>query len=149
MPTEDPFPALVGDSIFVGNKHHAASMDTILSLGITAVLNCAPSGIRNLPLNSYREHGIHYEFTNVVRDDESYPILHDKQGVGSEHVEVAKSLYGRVCRRSFLRVACYVLAQGTETEHLRYASWVGSRICGRVRGWYRAHELSHAHVCMS
>ena len=84
----DPNPGLVGDHIVVGNKKHAADVKQLLSLGVTAVLNCAPSGIRNLPLDKYAESGIRYSFTNVAMDAHNYPILHHEDGASSEHLLV-------------------------------------------------------------
>ena len=84
--TEDPKPCVVGDSILVGNKFHVTQPALLSRLGVTAVLNCAPSGIRNLPLDDYEEMGIKYHFTNCARDDENYPILHNRDGVRSPHL---------------------------------------------------------------
>ena len=97
-PEVDPAPALVGDGLFVGNKYHAANVEQLLRLGVTAVLNCAPSGIQSLPLDLYRAHGIEYANTNVAQDDEGYPILHGRDGACSEHLRVAMAFYGRVWR---------------------------------------------------
>ena len=49
-PTVDPKPSDIGGDLFVGGKHHAPHVATLKSLGVTVVLNCAPTGIRNLPL---------------------------------------------------------------------------------------------------
>ena len=73
--TEDPEPCVVGDSILVGNKFHVTQPALLSRLGVTAVLNCAPSGIRNLPLDDYEEWGIQYHFTNCARDDEVHSSL--------------------------------------------------------------------------
>ena len=95
-PKEDPAPSDVGGSIFVGNKHHAANVSVLVGLGVTAVLNCAPSGIRNLPLDGYASNNIFYNFTNVAQDAHDYPILHNHDGVASEHFEVALACYEKV-----------------------------------------------------
>ena len=94
--TEDPVPCAVGDSILVGNKFHVTQPALLSRLGVTAVLNCAPSGIRNLPLDDYEEWGIKYHFTNCARDDENYPILHNRDGVKSTHLEKAQEVYADV-----------------------------------------------------
>ena len=94
--TEDPQPCVVGDSILVGNKFHVTQPALLSRLGVTAVLNCAPSGIRNLPLDDYEEWGIKYHFTNCARDDENYPILHNRDGLKSTHLEKAQEVYAEV-----------------------------------------------------
>ena len=95
-PDEDPRPSEIGEGLLVGNKHHAANVALLTELGVTAVLNCAPSGIRNLPLDAYHHHGIEYAYTNVARDSHEYPILHGPDGVGSDHLGVARAFYDRV-----------------------------------------------------
>ena len=97
MPKADVSPAHVGESLFVGNKYHASDVEALRKLGVTAVLNCAPSGIRNLPLGCYQQLGIEYEFTNVSQDAQDYPILHTHaDGARSEHLEVALAFYAKV-----------------------------------------------------
>lgn len=96
VPERDPGPGLVGDCLYVGNKYHAGNVELLTSLGVTGVLNCAPSGIRHLPINAYEQHGIEYAFTNVAQDAHSYPILHDRVGACSEHLDVAKAFYDKV-----------------------------------------------------
>jgi protein-tyrosine phosphatase len=93
VPSDDPEPGVVGDSILVGNKYHVAQPELLSRLGVTAVLNCASSGVRNLPLDEYEERGISYNFTNCARDDEIYPILHNREGVMSSHLEKAREVY--------------------------------------------------------
>ncbi|CAE8719953.1 unnamed protein product [Polarella glacialis] len=92
----DPSPASVEEDLFVGSKYHAADVEKLVSLGVTAVLNCAPSGITTLPLNAYQEKGIRYRFTNVRQDDYDYPILHDREGSWSAHLHVASTFYTEV-----------------------------------------------------
>lgn len=94
----DPEPALVENtSVLIGNKYHASNVDSLVERGVTAVLNCASGGISRLPLDELQDKGICYEFTNVRMDDFSYPILFDHQtGEPSKHLQVAKSVYGRV-----------------------------------------------------
>jgi Dual specificity phosphatase, catalytic domain len=95
----DPQPALVeGGCVLIGNKYHAADVENLLALRVTAVLNCASGGISRLPVDRLTDSGIRYTFTNVKRDDYDYPILHDKSGLCSQHLEVAKALYGDVRR---------------------------------------------------
>ena len=94
-PSADPTPSDCGNGVFVGSKHHAADLATLTNLNITLVLNCAPTGIRNLPLDGFRENGIEYAFTNVYQDDPSYPILLNSSGRASEHLEVALACYDR------------------------------------------------------
>lgn len=93
IPTEDPDPAFIAESLLIGSKHHAADLGKLLRLGITALLNCAPSGIRALPCEAYQRHGILYRFTNVRRDSDDYPVLHGSDGVRSEHLDTAKAFY--------------------------------------------------------
>mmetsp|Transcript_71441 Transcript_71441/g.201692 ORF Transcript_71441/g.201692 Transcript_71441/m.201692 type:complete len:767 (+) Transcript_71441:3-2303(+) len=95
---EDTDPGLVGDGLYVGAKEHAADVSKLVRLGVTHVLNCAPSGIPSLPLNEYREKGIRYGFTNVKRDDSTYPILHDEDQVRSTHLDAAKAFFDAVQR---------------------------------------------------
>jgi hypothetical protein len=91
----DPQPGFVeGGCVLIGNKYHAADVENLLSLGVTAVLNCASGGISRLPVDRLKDSGIRYAFTNVKRDDIDYPILHDKNGLCTQHLEVAKNLYG-------------------------------------------------------
>ena len=94
-PESDPAPSLLGEALFVGNKHHAADVGLLKRLGVSAVLNCASSGIRNLPIAEYQASGIHYAYTNV-QDDVSYPILHHPDLKRSEHLRTANSLYDDV-----------------------------------------------------
>ena len=97
VPSSDPEPSWIGNSIFVGNKHHAADVAQLCRLGVTAVMNCAPSGIRGLPINDYRERSISYSFTNVAQDAHTYPILHTSpEGAHSEHLEAADAFYQSV-----------------------------------------------------
>ena len=70
----------------------------LLSLGVRAVLNCAPSGIRGLPIGAYQSHRIEYSFTNVAQDDFSYPILHRPDGTRSGHLDKACAFYDRARR---------------------------------------------------
>eukprot|EP00930_Biecheleria_cincta_P022861 TRINITY_DN16606_c0_g1_i2.p1 TRINITY_DN16606_c0_g1~~TRINITY_DN16606_c0_g1_i2.p1 ORF type:complete len:768 (+),score=110.62 TRINITY_DN16606_c0_g1_i2:60-2363(+) len=95
-PWVDQEPALVGEGLFVGNKHHAANVKQLVGLGVTAVLNCASSGISRLPIDDYEANGISYRFTNVRQDNIQYPILHDAEGTCSEHLRVAEALYSEV-----------------------------------------------------
>ena len=96
VPDTDPEPGRIGDCVFVGNKYHAKDVALLVRLNITAVLNCASSGIRNLPLDGYAENGIDYNYTNVAQDAHNYPILHDRHGVTSDHLETAQTVYERV-----------------------------------------------------
>mmetsp|Transcript_16513 Transcript_16513/g.30052 ORF Transcript_16513/g.30052 Transcript_16513/m.30052 type:complete len:791 (-) Transcript_16513:97-2469(-) len=90
----DPDPAVLdGYGILIGNKYHAANVDKLLDLGVTAVLNCASGGISCVPVDKLKERGIRYAFTNVREDNFTYPILHDKNGKCSNHLEIAKALY--------------------------------------------------------
>lgn len=92
----DTCPSQVGEGLFVGNKKHAKDVETLVSLGVTGALNCAPTGISSLNLDVYTENGITYGFTNVSQDNYGYPILHDRSGVRSEHLETAKTFYDRI-----------------------------------------------------
>ena len=56
----------------------------------------ASGGISRLPVEELKESGIRYAFTNCRQDNYNYPILHDKDGTCSQHLEVAKALYGDV-----------------------------------------------------
>ena len=95
----DPAPAHVeGTNLFIGNKYHAGRVDKLVSLGITAVLNCASGGISRLPMDELQDKDILYHFTNVRRDDVSYPILFDDKTMEpSKHLQTAKMLYSQVC----------------------------------------------------
>ena len=72
-PVTDPVPCVVSSrgNLYVGNKYHAMDVAALQSLGIKGVLNCAPMGIRSLPIAQYRENNILYAFTNVAQDAES------------------------------------------------------------------------------
>eukprot|EP00927_Polykrikos_kofoidii_P049566 TRINITY_DN43612_c0_g1_i1.p1 TRINITY_DN43612_c0_g1~~TRINITY_DN43612_c0_g1_i1.p1 ORF type:complete len:800 (+),score=110.19 TRINITY_DN43612_c0_g1_i1:115-2514(+) len=89
-------PAMIAEDLLVGSKEHAADVHKLVRLGVTAVLNCAPSGISTLPLDTYKENSIRYKFTNVRRDDNDYPILHDNDGIFSKHLETAQAFYDKV-----------------------------------------------------
>ena len=90
----DPGPKLIqGSSILIGSKYHAADLESLRKWNVTAVLNCASGGISRLPLEKLQQNGIRYVYTNVKSDDYNYPILHDKYGVCSQHLQVAKQLY--------------------------------------------------------
>jgi protein-tyrosine phosphatase len=94
----DPQPALIDTGcVLIGNKHHAANVQNLLNLGVTAVLNCASGGISRLPVAELQESGIQYAFTNCNQDNYSYPILHDYDtSACSKHLQVAKELYSNV-----------------------------------------------------
>ena len=95
----DPQPCLVeGGCVLIGNKYHAADVDNLLSLGVTAVLNCASGGISRLPVDRLKDSGIRYAFTNCKRDDYDYPLLHDRDSMCSQHLVVAKALYADVLK---------------------------------------------------
>ena len=141
VPTSDPEPSMVGERIFIGNKYHAKDVEKLVSLGVTAVLNCASSGIRNLPLDVYEACGIDYNFTNVAQDAHTYPILHSTAGEPSDHIETAIALYKRVCkaggkvmffcvagqnRSATLAVAVQLVADGLALEHVL-------SVCARTR----------------
>ena len=98
VPSSDPSPGLVGEGLYVGNKFHAADVDLLVALGVTAVLNCAPGGIRSLPIEAYQAQGIEYGFTNVAQDAHDYPILHEPDGGRSEHLAKALAFYERTRR---------------------------------------------------
>mmetsp|Transcript_25492 Transcript_25492/g.59821 ORF Transcript_25492/g.59821 Transcript_25492/m.59821 type:complete len:958 (-) Transcript_25492:54-2927(-) len=107
----DPTPAtLIDGRLLVGNKHHAANVPALVDAGVVAVLNCASGGISRLPLDDLQAHGIAYRFTNVRQDDEHYPVLlhdhcrhpqqqHQEQPQASDHLKVAKAVYGSVVGR--------------------------------------------------
>eukprot|EP00931_Biecheleriopsis_adriatica_P124079 TRINITY_DN9916_c0_g2_i2.p1 TRINITY_DN9916_c0_g2~~TRINITY_DN9916_c0_g2_i2.p1 ORF type:complete len:719 (+),score=172.28 TRINITY_DN9916_c0_g2_i2:96-2252(+) len=135
-PWTDPAPACLGGGVLVGNKHHAGNVEMLVRLGVTAVLNCASSGITRLPIDEFHEKGIRYCFTNV-QDHYQYPILHDKEGVCSKHLETANSLYSEVkeaggkvlffCvagqnRSAALAVACLLLHGSSLQEILEVCS---------------------------
>jgi len=94
----DPEPAWVENtSLLIGNKYHAANVQSLVRWGVTAVLNCASGGISRLPIDALQEKGIAYEFTNVRMDDYKQPILFDfKTRDPSVHLQVAKAVYDRV-----------------------------------------------------
>ena len=97
----DPQPASIllpprnrGGGVLIGNKYHAAAVQNLVDLGVTAVLNCASGGISRLPVDELQDSGIQYKFTNVRQDHYNYPILHDlKTGQTSDHFKVAAALY--------------------------------------------------------
>ncbi|KAL3934898.1 MAG: hypothetical protein SGBAC_009478 [Bacillariaceae sp.] len=94
----DPTPAAIS-SILIGNKYHCCNVDWLVENGVTAVLNCASGGISKLPIDTLREKGIEYQFTNVRRDDIDYPLLHSlSDGECSQHLEIAKSLYAKTLK---------------------------------------------------
>lgn len=92
----------MGDGLYVGNKKHASEVSTLVQLGVTGALNCAPTGISSLNLDLYQQNGIDYGFTNVSQDNYGYPILHDRGGVRSEHLDTAKSFYDRIRQTGWL-----------------------------------------------
>mmetsp|Transcript_30001 Transcript_30001/g.72809 ORF Transcript_30001/g.72809 Transcript_30001/m.72809 type:complete len:831 (+) Transcript_30001:71-2563(+) len=96
----DECPALIdGTHMCVGNKYHASKVPELVALGVTHVLNCASGGISRLPMDEILSNNIHYNFTNVRRDDHSYPILFDpKTGEASKHLQSAKALYADVVK---------------------------------------------------
>lgn len=96
VPEVDSQPGFVGQGLYVGTKNHAVDVDQLVSLKITAVLNCAPSGISMLPLDAYHKHGIRYRFTNCREDDDSYPLLHSRHGIRSAHLQTARNVYEEV-----------------------------------------------------
>ncbi|CAB9507294.1 expressed unknown protein [Seminavis robusta] len=97
-PWTDPSPALVeGSAVLIGNKYHASNVPALVREQVTAVLNCASGGISRLPMDELQAANIDYEFTNVRRDDVTYPILYDwNTREPSQHLIVAKALYHRI-----------------------------------------------------
>lgn len=65
MPGEPP--------LFVGSGAHAADLKVLDKLGITAVLNCAPTVCKD-PLAAYTQRGISYQAVDA-QDDRSFPLL--------------------------------------------------------------------------
>mmetsp|Transcript_81061 Transcript_81061/g.232885 ORF Transcript_81061/g.232885 Transcript_81061/m.232885 type:complete len:275 (-) Transcript_81061:295-1119(-) len=120
-PVDDPEPSLIAEGLFIGNKHHAADVGQLCRLGITVVLNCAPSGIRALPLDDYEAKGIRYAVTNVKRDDTSYPLLHDRAGVRSAHLDVAKEVFD-AARRAGGRAMFFCVAGQNRSATLAVAA---------------------------
>ena len=120
QPWTDPDPAVV-NNVLIGNKYHAADVTKLLQLGVTAVLNCASGGISTLPVDLLKESGIRYEFTNVQRDDYSYPILHDKDGKCSKHLQIAKALYGDVIKSGGGKVLFFCVAGQNRSAALAIA----------------------------
>ena len=94
----DPGPAAIGpdEDILIGSRHHAGNVALLVQLGVSAVLNCAPGGIRSLPLDAYADNGIQYRATNVREDHVKYPILHGDDGVWSQHLCIASGFYDEV-----------------------------------------------------
>ncbi|CAK9055815.1 unnamed protein product [Durusdinium trenchii] len=138
----DSCPSQVGDGLFVGNKKHATDVRTLVSLGVTGALNCAPTGISSLNLDVYTENGISYGFTNVSQDNYGYPILHDRSGVRSEHLDTAKTFYDRIRQTGgnvfFFCVAgqnrSATLAIAVQILHGKHLEDV-LRNCAKVRPW--------------
>eukprot|EP00928_Gymnodinium_smaydae_P071806 TRINITY_DN5528_c1_g1_i1.p1 TRINITY_DN5528_c1_g1~~TRINITY_DN5528_c1_g1_i1.p1 ORF type:complete len:788 (+),score=99.90 TRINITY_DN5528_c1_g1_i1:46-2364(+) len=95
LPWTDPEPAFIGGHILIGSKHHASNVELLVSLGVTAVLNCASAGISRLPIDEFKDKGIRYAFTNI-QDHHHYPILHDKKGICSKHFQDARTLHSEV-----------------------------------------------------
>lgn len=93
----DPQPAILRGGVLIGNQNHAAAVDNLLSLGVTAVMNCASGGISRLPVDEMEAKGIRYSFTNVRQDHYEYPILHHpKTFQASTHLQKARQLYQQV-----------------------------------------------------
>ena len=141
MPKTDPAPAEVGEATYVGNMYHARDVPNLVRLGITAVLNCASSGIRNLPIDDFAANGIEYHFTNVAQDADTYPILHDRSGVASSHLEKAKAVYDKV-RSAGGRILFFCVAGQNRSATLAIAVLVACRrvmlrevlaVCARTR----------------
>lgn len=145
-PWSDPEPALIGDCVLIGNKHHAANVEHLVRLGVTAVLNCASSGISRLPIDELEKRGIRYAFTNV-QDHYQYPILQDKTGAYSKHLQVANSLYldvreagGKVLffcvagqnRSAALAIACLMLGGKSLDDILKVCSEIRSFVLENV-----------------
>jgi hypothetical protein len=59
--------------LFVGSGAHAADLKVIEKLGITAVLNCAPSVCKD-PVTVYKHRGIAYAAVDA-QDDRNFPLL--------------------------------------------------------------------------
>ena len=70
------FPTQSGDHIYVGNSASARAVSTLLTLGIGAVLNCAPSMCKD-PVVKYRKHDIRY-FELDCHDNQQFNILSPK-----------------------------------------------------------------------
>lgn len=134
-PGADPKPARFADSLLVGSRHHALDVDNLLNLGVTAVLNCAPSGVRMLPCDAYEAKGIQYRSTNVRRDDCNYRILHTADGVCSEHLQVAKAFYDEVAE-SGGRVLFFCVAGQNRSATLAVAVLM---LCGHPLDELLAH----------
>ena len=70
------FPTQSGDHIYVGNSASARAVSTLLTLGIGAVLNCAPSMCKD-PVVKYKKHAIRY-FEIDCHDNQQFNILSPK-----------------------------------------------------------------------
>ena len=74
--TPSLFPTQSEENIYVGNGTSARAVSTLLTLGIGAVLNCAPSMCKD-PVVKYRKHDIRY-FELDCHDNSNFNILNSK-----------------------------------------------------------------------
>ena len=73
MWTHQEMPARISARMYLGSADHSANVETLLRLGIGAVLNCAPSDCTD-PTEAYRAAGITYSECDA-EDFEGYPLL--------------------------------------------------------------------------
>ena len=69
----DEHPARFAAGLHVGNAEHASDVNELKRLGVTAVLNCAPSACEG-PIASYEIAGIKYAEVDA-EDFDDYPLL--------------------------------------------------------------------------
>ena len=117
VPSSDPSPGLVGEGLYVGNKFHAADVDLLVALGVTAVLNCAPSMCDD-PVAEYEARGWSYAAVDA-QDQSSYPLLDQHLPAAREFLSAALDKEGVVfihCFQGVNRSAALATAFLVERE---------------------------------
>jgi len=96
--SHDDAPARLSDRILVGSAAHARDVSQLQKLGVTAVLDCAPS-VSEDPVDAYKDSGIAYHKIES-EDFEGYPLL-------ELHLEDAHSFVAAQGPKSVVLVHCF------------------------------------------
>lgn len=98
----DESPAQVAPDLFIGSAEHAADLPQLKQLGITAVLNAAPS-VCDDPTDLYEDNGMAYAECDA-EDFDGYPVLECHLPDVTSFVEAQRSGGGRTLIHCFAGV---------------------------------------------
>ena len=116
----DASPGLLAPGVYLGSYAHAQMLELLASLGVTAVLNCAPSMCDD-PVAKYEARG--WSYAAVDAQDDSYPLL-------DQHLPAAREPLSAALDEGVVFIHCF---QGVNRRRRwRRPSWSRGR---RRRCW--------------